>query len=239
MASETAIPDGDEGNAVHRRSSSKKKQRKVPKRIHKAEREKKKRDHMNVLFVDLRKAIEPNRLSTGKASIMNDTIRLLKDLVAQVDSLKKDNATLLSESHYVTVEKNELVEENSALESQVEKLQSEIMERTQAQSSMNLNFWPSQSPIAASELQEDSLRLPSTDHQLQSPSIVAPIFVVPLHHDSQIYHKGPQNDTAEDSPCNASLSNVKKPRPRYPSPSDSWPSHLLDGQCNGREITQQ
>ena len=40
-----------------RHSSSKKKQGKPSKRIHKAEREKKKRDHMNVLFVELRKAI--------------------------------------------------------------------------------------------------------------------------------------------------------------------------------------
>ncbi|CDP02223.1 unnamed protein product [Coffea canephora] len=238
MASETAIPDGDEGNAVHRHSSSKKKQGKPSKRIHKAEREKKKRDHMNVLFVELRKAIEPAQLSSGKACIVNDTIRLLKDLLAQVDSLKKDNAALLSESHYVAVEKNELIEENSALKSQVEKLQSEITERTQSQSSVNLNIWPSQSPIAASELQEDSLRLPSTDHQLLSSSVVAPIFVVPLHHDSPIYHKGSQNDTAEDFQCNAFLSNVKKPRPRYPSPSDSWPSQILDEQLSGREITQ-
>lgn len=238
MASETAIPDGDEVNAAHRHPSSKKKQGKAPKRIHKAEREKKKRDHMNILFVELRKAIEPNQLSGGKACIMNDTIRLLEDLLAQVDSLKKDNAALLSESRYVSVEKNELVEENSALKSQVEKLQSEIMERTQSQSSMNLYIWPSQSPIAASELQEDSSRLPSTDHELQSASIVAPIFVVPLHHDSPIHHEGPQNDTAEDFPCNAFLSNVKKPRPRYPSPSDSWPSQILDGQVNGRDIIQ-
>lgn len=40
-----------------RLTSDTKKQGKVPRRIHKAEREKQKRDHMNVLFLELSKAI--------------------------------------------------------------------------------------------------------------------------------------------------------------------------------------
>lgn len=136
----------------------------------------------------------------------------------------------------ITSERNELCEENSALGSQVEKLQSEITERTHCRSSMNSDVWQSQSTIAASELAEDRLRFPSLDHQPQSASVVGPVFIVPLHHDSQVY---PQCNTAEASPCNAFPSNVKKPRPRYPSSSDAWPSHILDGQLNGTESTRQ
>lgn len=40
--------------------------------------------------------------SNGKASILKDTIRLIKELITQLDSLKKENAALLSESHYVS-----------------------------------------------------------------------------------------------------------------------------------------
>ncbi|KAL3526510.1 hypothetical protein ACH5RR_011166 [Cinchona calisaya] len=234
MVSESAVPDGDHvGNAVN----SIKKQGKVPKKIHKAEREKQKRDHMNILFVELRNVVEPTQPSSGKACVMNDTIRMLKELLAQVDCFKKENVALLSESHDVSNEKNELCEETSALQSQVEKLQSEIMERTHSHSSMNFNLLQSQSNISASKLPEDHLRLPTIDNQPQPTSVVHPPFlIVPLHHDSQVYT---QCTTAEAFPCNAFTSNVKKPRPRYPSPSDSWPSHILEGQVNGIENTRQ
>jgi len=39
--------------------------------------------------------------NNGKASILCETARLLKDLLSQIESLKKENVTLLSESHYV------------------------------------------------------------------------------------------------------------------------------------------
>lgn len=41
---------------------------------------------------------QPNN---GKAAVLNEATRLLKDLVSQIESLKKENASLLSESHYV------------------------------------------------------------------------------------------------------------------------------------------
>jgi hypothetical protein len=41
---------------------------------------------------------EPNN---GKASILIEASRLLKDLLCQIQSLKKENVSLLSESHYV------------------------------------------------------------------------------------------------------------------------------------------
>lgn len=39
--------------------------------------------------------------NNGKASMMRETVRLLGELVSQMDSLKEENATLLSEYSYV------------------------------------------------------------------------------------------------------------------------------------------
>jgi len=40
--------------------------------------------------------------NNGKASILRESIRLLKELFSQIESLKKDSASLLSETHYVS-----------------------------------------------------------------------------------------------------------------------------------------
>lgn len=99
-----------------RRSINKKDGTKVSRKFHKAEREKLKRDHMNDLFLELAKALEPANQNNGKSSILTNTIRIIKDLFAQVEALKKENSTLLAESEYVGVENNEVKEENSAIE---------------------------------------------------------------------------------------------------------------------------
>jgi hypothetical protein len=44
---------------------------------------------------------EPDRQNSGKACVLGDTTRILKDLVSQVESLRKENITLKNESHYV------------------------------------------------------------------------------------------------------------------------------------------
>ncbi|CAN1266124.1 40S ribosomal protein S9-2 [Linum perenne] len=53
-----------------------------------------------------------------KALILNETARMLKDLLRQINILKKENVYL------VTIEKNELKEENSVLETQIGDLRS-------------------------------------------------------------------------------------------------------------------
>lgn len=44
---------------------------------------------------------QPNN---GKASILCEATRLLKDLFVQIESLKKENVNLLSESNYVSLD---------------------------------------------------------------------------------------------------------------------------------------
>ncbi|CAN1155938.1 Transcription factor bHLH47 [Linum perenne] len=182
---------------------------KVPRRVHKAEREKLKREQLNDLFLDLAAALEMEQANSGKASILNEAARILKDLRGQIDALRKDNATLLSESRYVTIEKNELKDENSVLETQIEDLQSQVESRL-AQSKPDLNIPPSTEPETAAAL---APHFPG-DPSLQQPPAV---FVIPFHPDISSF------------PAIQSNTSISKPHARYPTAADSWPSQLLGG----------
>ncbi|KAJ9140444.1 hypothetical protein P3X46_031093 [Hevea brasiliensis] len=202
-----------------KRSCAGKNKGKVPKRIHKAEREKLKREQLNELFLELASALELTQPNNGKATVLSEATRLLKDVLGLIERLKKENVSLLSESHYVTIEKNELKEENSALETQIEGLQNELETRV-AQSKPDLNVSPPEfhHPGLTPHFPGESLGLPASDATLQQ----APhLFVVPFHPDLQAY---PLTTT-----------NVSKPHARYPTPADSWPSQLLEEQLTARK----
>ncbi|KAI3766821.1 hypothetical protein L2E82_16895 [Cichorium intybus] len=98
---------------------------KVPKRIlGKAKREKIKREHMNQLFLILSNALEIREQNCEKIFILGETMRVVKEMLDEINRLKEENATLLSESQYVTCEKNELKDETYALEIQIHELKS-------------------------------------------------------------------------------------------------------------------
>ncbi|CAL4986917.1 unnamed protein product [Urochloa decumbens] len=101
----------------------------TPKKIHKAEREKLKRDQLNELFLELGSMLDLDRQNTGKATVLGDAARVLRDLVTQVDSLRKEQSALLSERQYVSSERNELQEENATLKSQISELANELFAR--------------------------------------------------------------------------------------------------------------
>lgn len=192
---------------------------KVPKRIHKAEREKMKREHLNDLFLELAGALELTEQNSGKASILSETTRVVKDMFDQIKSLKKENATLLSESQYVTVERNELQDETSALQKQISELKSVIKERS-LQKNLDLNapaIEPQEQQLPQ-YLPHEIIRLPAGDPLLN------PVFVIPACHNVQI-HPQPDSNLVIG---NKTVSNVSKPNPRYPTPSDSWPFKLLE-----------
>ncbi|KAF8037248.1 hypothetical protein BT93_B0226 [Corymbia citriodora subsp. variegata] len=227
MVSESTTSSGDNTNgaveaslSAGRSSPCKKTHGKVPKRIHKAEREKQKREHLNELFQDLASALDLNQQNNGKASILCEAARLLKEIFGQIEGLKKENVTLLSESRYVTVEKNELKEENSALEAQIEKLQSELRARV-AESKPDLNAPPPEctQPAVAANYPGDTTGLATAEPPLQQTHAV---IIVPLQ---------PQPDLSS-YPVHAP--HVSKPHPRYPTPADSWPSQLLGDQVPRR-----
>ncbi|XP_022135544.1 transcription factor bHLH47 [Momordica charantia] len=205
-----------------RNCPGKKNQSKVPKKIHKAEREKLKREQLNDLFLDLANALELTEPNNGKASILCEASRLLKDLSGQIECLKKEHAMLLSESRYVDIEKNELQEETSALASQIEKLQSELQSRA-IHSKPDLNIPPpAEFPLQATTISQFSgecLGLPVMEPAIQQTHAV---FIVPMQPDLPGY---PTADAAHAATM--PTSHVSKPHARYPTPADSWPAGLL------------
>lgn len=241
MVSEDPISRTNQIDVVAKKSDSrslpsKKNILKVPKRVHKAERERSKRDHMNTLFFELGKSLEPDHHDKGKASTLNHCIRLLHDLLAQVDCLRKENSALLSESHYVSIEKDELQEDNFALKALIGKLHTEIDEKIQPPSVWGFNH--PQSHVDGNitqQLEGRHIVVPLADHATQAAPIVSPIFVMPLHDDTQVH---PEIDIVKATPWNPP--NISRPHARYPSPSDSWPSQILSEQPkNTDQITEQ
>ncbi|KAC9482319.1 hypothetical protein R6Q59_034950 [Mikania micrantha] len=146
-------PTVENGDAANKKSSSSKKT--GHRKIHKAEREKLKRDHMNDLFLELTTALESSAQNNGKSSALTDAIRIIQDLKAQVDSLKKENLLLLAESQYIAVEKDELKEENSAIEAHIKKLQSQKDERVHSQFSWTTECNTVVGPVFVLPIQND------------------------------------------------------------------------------------
>lgn len=117
----------------------------------------------------------------------------------------------------VNIEKNELKEEKSTLETQIQKLQSEIGTKV-AQSKPDLNEPPPPN-FQQTELSSHFHGDHPVEPALQQPSA---LLVVPIHSDIQAY---PLPDSTQ--PAAKPNSIVSKPHARYPNPADSWPSQLL------------
>ncbi|KAK9116761.1 hypothetical protein Sjap_015708 [Stephania japonica] len=242
MVSEVSAPVVNEVNVIadhgllRRSSQSKKNPGRIPKKIHKAEREKLKRDHLNELFLELGDALDSTRQNNGKASILIDATRLLRDLLSQVQCLKKENVALQSESHYISVERNELQDENAILEAEIEKLQTQLHGRTPSGAARIASSAESLQSSTTSSLQDDNLAMPVPDPTLTAP-VVAPVYVMPFHHDFKPY------SDSETAHAPKMPSNVSRPHARYPTPLDSWTSQLLrqekqvncDGNSSSRE----
>ncbi|EES10057.1 transcription factor bHLH11 isoform X2 [Sorghum bicolor] len=128
--------------SIHQKS-----QENPSKKTHKAEREKLKRDQLNDLFVELGSMLDLDRQNTGKATVLGDAARVLRDLITQVESLRKEQSALVSERQYVSSEKNELEEENNSLKSQISELQNELCTRLR-NSSLNQNSLGMSLPVA-------------------------------------------------------------------------------------------
>ncbi|XP_052193082.1 transcription factor bHLH121-like [Diospyros lotus] len=98
-------------------------------KVQKADREKLRRDRLNEQFLELGKVLDPDRPKNDKASILTDTIQMVKDLTTQVERLKVEYATLTTESRELTQEKNDLREEKASLKSDIENLNTHYQQR--------------------------------------------------------------------------------------------------------------
>nr|XP_025651715.1 transcription factor bHLH121-like [Arachis hypogaea]XP_025698367.1 transcription factor bHLH121-like [Arachis hypogaea] len=98
-------------------------------KVQKADREKLRRDRLNDHFHDLANTLDPDRPRNDKATILTDTIQMLKDLTAEVNRLKTEHKALSDESRELMQEKNELREEKASLKSDIENLNSQYQQR--------------------------------------------------------------------------------------------------------------
>ncbi|RZC03326.1 Transcription factor bHLH121 isoform F [Glycine soja] len=67
-------------------------------KVLKADREKLRRDRLNEHFQELGNALDPDRPKNDKATILTETVQMLKDLTAEVNRLKTEHKTLSEES---------------------------------------------------------------------------------------------------------------------------------------------
>lgn len=159
----------------------------VARKVQKADREKLRRDRLNEQFTELGNTLDPDRPRNDKASILGDTIQVLRDLTTQVDKLKAEYATLTEESRELTQEKNDLKEERASLKSDIDNLNLQYQQRIRA-----MYPWGGMDPSVV-------MHPPSYPYPVPMPMAPGPI---PMHPSIQPYHYfGNQNPALVPNPC--------------------------------------
>ncbi|CAM0946312.1 unnamed protein product [Alopecurus aequalis] len=97
-------------------------------KVQKADRERVRRDKLNVQFLELGTTLDPDRPRNDKSTILGDTIQMLKDLTSQVNKLKAEYSSLSEEERELTQEKNELRDEKALLKSNVDNLNNQYQQ---------------------------------------------------------------------------------------------------------------
>lgn len=232
-----AVTAGAADNLLHGPATEGKCKKKAPRKVHKAEREKHKRDLLNDLFVDLGNMLEADRQNNGKACILTDTTRILRDLLAQLESLRKENSTLQNESHYVTMERNELQDENSVLRNEILELEKELATRLAGNPGWGhattgpplpvphsaSTVFPSQQPIQSPAIASAAFSL---QQPLQQPTVVEHCYVAAPPRELKLFPDAPPDINPEPSKDQEAPNHVARPQARYPTQSAAWPISL-------------
>ncbi|XP_047970972.1 transcription factor bHLH121 isoform X2 [Salvia hispanica] len=156
-------------------------------RVQKADREKLRRDRLNEQFTELGNALDPDRPKNDKASILSDTIQMLKELTSQVEKLKSEYAALTDESRELTQEKNDLREEKASLKSDIENLNGQYLQRMRA-----MYPWGGM---------DHSVVMHPSSYPFPMP-VPVPTGPIPLHPSMQPYpFYGNQNPAVVPNPC--------------------------------------
>ncbi|KAL2645069.1 hypothetical protein R1flu_012656 [Riccia fluitans] len=98
-------------------------------KVHKADREKLRRDRLNEQFAELAGVLDPDRPKNDKATILGDSVQVVKELRAEVKRLRTEQTSLLDESRDLAQEKTELREEKASLKNETEQLQTQLQQR--------------------------------------------------------------------------------------------------------------
>ncbi|XP_015576345.2 transcription factor bHLH121 isoform X1 [Ricinus communis] len=172
------------------------------KKVQKADREKLRRDRLNEQFLELGNTLDPDRPKNDKATILTDTIQMLKDLTAEVSRLKAEYATLSEESRELMQEKNELREEKASLKSDIENLSVQYQQRVRV-----MFPWASVDPSVVVG--------PTYSYPVPLPVPPGPI---PMHPSLQPFpFFGNQNPGAIPGPCSTFIP--------YPAPANPPTEH--------------
>lgn len=222
-------------------------------KVQKADREKLRRDRLNEQFAELGSAIDPDRPKNDKATILGDTIQMLKELTAEVKRLKNDEMSLTEEKRDIAQEKNELREEKATLKAEIDQLQSQYEQRVRTMFSwtamdptmmMGAPPFPYSVPVPhpGSTTVPDSHPTPLQGHA-QTP-LMAPPFVhvpvppgtIPMHPSFQTYPFFGNRSTDGSNPYLAfppysspinSHTHVERPSAQYPSSVQPLPGYLV------------
>lgn len=156
-------------------------------KVQKADREKLRRDRLNEQFIELGNTLDPDRPKNDKATILADTVQLLKDLSNQVNKLKAEYDTLTEESRELTQEKNDLREEKAALKSDIDNLNIQYQQRVRA-----MFPWPAM---------DHSVVMGPPSYPFPMP-VPIPSGPIPMHPSMQPYpYFGSQNPGVIPNPC--------------------------------------
>ncbi|XP_022132596.1 transcription factor bHLH121 [Momordica charantia] len=179
-------------------------------KIQKADREKLRRDRLNEHFLELGNTLDPDRPKNDKATILTDTIQMLKDLTAEVNRLKADHEALSEESRELTQEKNELREEKASLKSDIENLNAQYQQR------LRVMFpWATMDPSVVMG--------PPYSYPVPVPVPPGPI---PMHPSLQPFtFFGNQNPGAIPNPCSTFVPYTAAPNHPIEQPSAQYASN--------------
>ncbi|KAH7301451.1 hypothetical protein KP509_23G027400 [Ceratopteris richardii] len=170
-------------------------------RLHKADREKLRRDKLNEQFTELASALDPDRPKNDKATILSESVQVVKELRDEVKRLKTERDSLLDESRDLTQENNELREEKVALKNETDQLQNQIQQRLRTSSPwmtmdasmiMSTPAFPYPMPVQEqpiSAVQSDSHSM-SSSRPLLTPTPYVPLAppLPPFHMHSNFHH---------------------------------------------------
>ncbi|WVZ57112.1 hypothetical protein U9M48_007544 [Paspalum notatum var. saurae] len=248
----TAVSTPAADKLLHGPISGKKCKKVTPRKVHKSEREKLKRDHLNDLFVDLGNMLEADRQNNGKACILTDTTRILRDLLVQVESLRKEHTSLQNESHYVAIERNELQDENGVLRKEISELQDELKMRASGHPAGHDNP-PVPQPTSAVFSSQHAVQLPTIAgpiFPLQQPlapsAMVEPSYAAPAAPplELKLFPEVASIEVHGPSEGQEAPTHVARPQARYPTQTVSWPVSLFSGlprtedeQCSSSSTT--
>ncbi|RAL39737.1 hypothetical protein DM860_003270 [Cuscuta australis] len=200
--------------AADRRPEGELKDNSAARKVQKADREKLRRDRLNEQFAELGSILDPDRPKNDKASIIVDTIQMVKELTDQVCRLKDEYASLTEQYRELTQEKNDLREEKATIKSDIESLNAEYQQRLRT-----MYPWAGvEHPLV--------MRPPLYPYPLPIPIPTGPIPMQPY----PFY--GNQNPTAIPSHCSTFVPYMTTPNPILEQPIPHVSPVVLPGSRN-------